>query len=252
MTGYVQGGDILLLILWKREHMKTKEKRKNIINWIKRAVCCCVALALLGTAVLLTGNWYVKRSAGKKILDMPQLDELTDVDCIMILGCGLRADGEPTRMLKDRLDQGIALYQAGVAPKLLVSGDHGRVQYDEVNKMKQYAVEHGVPSEDVFMDHAGFSTYESMYRARDVFQVERMVIVTQEYHLWRAVYDANALGIDAYGSSALKVRYGGQRLRDLREILARNKDLLYCMVKPKPTYLGEVIPVNGDGDVTND
>lgn len=111
-------------------------------------------------------------------------------------------------MLKDRLDQGIALYLNGAAPKLLMSGDHGRVKYDEVNRMKQYAIDQGVPSEDIFMDHAGFSTYESMYRSREVFQVERMIVVTQEYHLYRAVYDGNQLGVETYGIAAKKVRYG--------------------------------------------
>ena len=103
-------------------------------------------------------------------------------DCILVLGCGLRPDGEPTQMLKDRLDEAVALYKQGMAPKLLMSGDHGRVQYDEVNKMKEYAMAQGIPSEDIFMDHAGFSTYESAYRAKEIFQVQSMIVVTQQYH----------------------------------------------------------------------
>ncbi len=171
---------------------------------------------------------------------------------ILILGCGLRPDGEPTQMLKDRLDMGIDLYFSGAAPKILMSGDHGRVQYDEVNRMKRYAMDKGVPSQDIFMDHAGFSTYESMYRARDIFQVEKAIVVTQEYHLYRALYDGNCLGLELWGFPAKKIRYGGQRIRDAREILARNKDILYCILQPKPTYLGDAIPVSGDGDLTND
>lgn len=126
-------------------------------------------------------------------------------------------------MLHDRLQQGVALYQKEAAPKLLVSGDHGREEYDEVNAMKRFAEEQGVPSEDVFMDHAGFSTYESVYRARDIFQVRRMVIVTQEYHLSRALYIAKRLGIEAWGVPADPRTYSGQTARDLREILARVK-----------------------------
>lgn len=118
--------------------------------------------------------------------------------------------------------------------------------------MKEYAIERGIPSEDVFMDHAGFSTYESMYRAREIFQVERMVVVTQEYHLYRAIYNAEHMGIAALGVPARQVRYGGQRMRDIREVLARNKDIVACLVKLKPAYLGEVIPVSGDGNATND
>lgn len=211
-----------------------------------------LVLGILGAVCLAAGNGYVKKYSNPKILPTAAAAELSGMDCIMVLGCGLRPDGTPTQMLKDRLDQGIELYQSGAAPKLLMSGDHGRVKYDEVNTMKQYAIDQGVPSEDIFMDHAGFSTYESMYRSRDVFQVERMIVVTQEYHLYRAVYDGNRLGVDTYGVAARKVRYGGQRRRDLREILARNKDVLVCLWKLKPTYLGEAIPVSGNGNVTND
>lgn len=102
------------------------------------------------------------------------------------------------------------------------------------------------------MDHAGFSTYESMYRARDIFQVRRIVIVTQNYHMYRALYIAQAMGMDAYGVPSSAEQYGGQLGRDMRELLARPKDLLYTMIKPKPKYLGEAIPVSGNGNVTND
>jgi vancomycin permeability regulator SanA len=155
-------------------------------------------------------------------------------------------------MLRDRLERGVELYKQKSAPKLLMSGDHGQINYDEVNAMKQYAIENGVPSEDVFMDHAGFSTYETIYRARDVFDAKKVIIVTQEYHLYRALYIAKQLGVEAYGVSADLNRYAGQSMRDLREILARNKDFAKCIVKPKPTYLGEVISVSGNGDLTND
>lgn len=210
---------------------------------------------ILGFAGILAaglGNWYVKRESSRKIITGENTEELIEVDCILVLGCGLRADGSPTRMLADRLDKGIELYQAGIAKKLLMSGDHGRIEYDEVNQMKQYAIDRGIPSADIFMDHAGFSTYESMYRAKDIFQVTRMVVVTQDYHLNRAVYIGNRLGIDTFGIPARQIRYGGQRLRDLREVLARNKDFIICMLRPSPTYLGEVIPVSGNGDITND
>ena len=133
---------------------------------------------------------------------------------------------------------------------LLMSGDHSRETYDEVNAMKDYAVAAGVPSSDVFMDHAGFSTYESMYRARDVFEARRVIIVSQKYHLYRAVYDARALGLEAWGVAAEDIAYTGQWLRELREILARDKDVFYCWLKPQPTFLGEAIPVSGDGDAT--
>ena len=109
----------------------------------------------------------------------------------------------------------------------------------------------GVPSTNVFMDHAGFSTYESMYRARDVFCAERVIVVSQRYHLYRVVYDARALGLEAWGVAAEDIAYLGQTLRDVREILARNKDYFYCLFRPEPTFLGEAIPISGNGDLSN-
>ncbi len=232
--------------------MKIRISKKKIVKRIRAWFVCCLFLAAAGVLCLFIGNYYVKASVENRVLGQDGYEGVSGMDCILVLGCGLRPDGEPTQMLKDRLEAGIALYQAGAAPKLLMSGDHGRVQYDEVNRMKQYALERGVPSKDIFMDHAGFSTYESMYRARDVFQVKKAIVVTQEYHLYRALYDGKQLGLELWGYPARKVRYGGQRRRDLREIVARNKDILYCMLQPKPTYLGEAIPVSGDGDLTND
>ena len=155
-------------------------------------------------------------------------------------------------MLADRLRRGIELYQSGAAPKLLMSGDHGQKDYNEVKAMKLEAMDEGIPSEDIFMDHAGFSTYESIFRARDVFAADKIIIVTQEYHLYRALHIANALGVEAYGVAADYHTYVGQAYRELREILARNKDFATSILKPEPTYLGDVIPVSGDGNLTND
>jgi len=155
-------------------------------------------------------------------------------------------------MLFDRLMRGVELYGLGAAPKLLMSGDHGRKEYDEVAAMKQFAIDEGIPSEDVFMDHAGFSTYESIYRAKEIFQADRILIVTQEYHLYRALYIANQLGVEAYGVASDYHTYAGQLMRDFREMLARVKDCATCIFKPEPTYLGDAIPVFGDGNLTND
>ena len=118
--------------------------------------------------------------------------------------------------------------------------------------MKQYVLERGIPKEDVFLDHAGFSTYESVYRAKAIFQVERAIIVTQKYHLYRALFIAKQLGLETIGISALERRYVGQWGRDVREFLARNKDFFQAMLKPEPTFLGEVIPISGDGRLTHD
>ena len=116
--------------------------------------------------------------------------------------------------------------------------------------MKAVALENGVPSEDVFMDHAGFSTYESMYRAKEIFGADKIIIVTQSYHLYRALYIARSLGIEAYGVASDQHTYRGQLIRDAREAAARAKDLVYTVAKPLPTYLGEPISLSGDGNVT--
>ena len=155
-------------------------------------------------------------------------------------------------MLKERLDTGIAVYKAGLTDRMIMSGDHGRKDYDEVNAMKDYAVEQGVPAEHIFMDHAGFSTYESMYRAKEIFQVNRMIVVTQRYHLYRAVYDAKMMELDVKGIPCDTRIYSGDRYRKFREALARVKDAGYTLLKPEPTYLGDEIPVSGNGNITND
>lgn len=232
--------------------MKTETKQKTKKKLILTVLLVLAALALLGGAAALLINAHVKNTASRNILTPEQAAALEDVDCIIVLGCKVESDGTPSPMLHDRLQRGIELYQAGAAPKLLMSGDHGQTDYDEVNNMKQFALAAGVPSEDVFMDHAGFSTYESMYRARDVFQAKKVLIVTQEYHLYRAIYAAEALGLEAYGVSCDYRTYSGQTAREVREILARVKDFFTAVLQPKPTYLGDAIPIWGSGDLTND
>lgn len=221
-------------------------------RWSMSILKILVVIFLVGTAIMLGINFYVVRSAKDRLVTKGHTDSTIHADCILVLGAGIRADGSPTPMLKDRLDTAIEVYKSGAAPKLLMSGDHSREDYDEVQTMKDYAIDKGVPSEDIFMDHAGFSTYESLYRARDIFQAQNIVIVTQKYHLYRALYTAEALSLQALGVPADTKTYGGQTYRDLREILARNKDFLTSIYKPKPTYLGGTIPVNGNGNITND
>ena len=219
---------------------------------IRRIFAIFVCLCILGISAVTVINASVKWSTAQQILTPEEAAKLEDVDCILVLGCAVKEDGRPSDMLHDRLQRGVALYDLGAAPKLLMSGDHGRKEYDEVAAMKQFAVDAGIASSDIFMDHAGFSTYESIYRAKEIFQADRILIVTQEYHLYRALYIANCLGVDAYGVDADYRTYIGQTMRDLREVLARNKDFLTCIFKPEPTYLGDVIPIFGDGNLTND
>ena len=225
-----------------------ERKKKTLRRLLSIFLCLCI----LGLTTLAVINSIVKLSTGKQIISSEEAAKLEDVDCILVLGCFVKDDGRPSDMLHDRLTRGVELYDLGAAPKLLMSGDHGREEYDEVAAMKQFAIDAGIPSEDVFMDHAGFSTYESIYRAKEIFQADKILIVTQEYHLYRAIYIADQLGVEAYGVSSDYHTYVGQFMRDFREMLARVKDCATCIFKPEPTYLGEAIPIFGDGNITND
>ena len=218
---------------------------------MKKIFKILIVIAIISIILVLFINFYVVEMANKRMIKDNDYSSLKNVDCILILGAGIWGD-KPSPMLQDRLDEGVKLYKEGIASKIIMSGDHGREEYDEVNIMKEYAIEQGVPSEDIFMDHAGFSTYESIYRAKEIFDADNIVIVTQEYHLYRALYIADKLNINAYGVNSDPRKYSGQTFRELREILARNKDFINCIIKPEPTYLGESIPVIGDGDITND
>jgi vancomycin permeability regulator SanA len=221
-------------------------KKKKKALWIAAAV-----LVLLGLLLGLGPNLLIAASARSRIFT-PEEAASFGADCILVLGAGLLPDGSPSLMLGERIQTGVDLYKAGVSPKLLMSGDHSRADHDEVNAMKDAAMAQGVPSEDIFMDHAGFATYDSFYRAGAIFGVKKVVIVTQAYHLPRALWIARALGLEAVGVSCDTRRYAGQLYRDVREILARDKDFFKCIVRPLPRYLGEAIPIWGSGDATND
>ncbi len=218
---------------------------------MKKVMTYIIIILIIILLIVLAINLYVKQSTKKQIIENNDYSGLKDIDCIIILGAGIWGD-KPSPMLEDRLLEGISLYENNVSSKIIMSGDHGKEDYDEVNIMKNFAIEKGIPSENIFMDHAGFSSYESIYRAKEIFKAKKVVIVTQKYHLYRVLYIANKLGLDAYGVGADPRQYVGAMYRELREILARNKDFVKCIFKPEPTYLGDTIPVSGNGDVTND
>ncbi len=225
-------------------------KKHSLKHILLRLTALLLAAGLLLTAAVIGLNLYICRSASSYILTPEQAAQTEDADCILVLGCAVWANNTPSPMLADRLTRAVELYDAGAAPKIIVSGDHGREYYDEVNVMRSWCLDNGVPSEDLFMDHAGFSTYESVYRARDIFACRKVIIVTQQYHLYRAIYAARALGLDAWGVASDLRPYGGQLYRDGREVLARIKDFFYVLFDVQPTCLGDVIPVSGDGNVT--
>jgi len=207
-------------------------------------------LAAIGIALALGLNIYVMAVGKKGFIDPAQFDG--KVDCVIVPGARVWDGGTVSYMLRDRLDTAYQLYSSGAAAKILVSGDHGSSDYDEVNAMKEYLAELGVPEEDIFMDHAGFDTYSTMARAKRVFEVESCIVSTQEYHLYRAVYLAGKQRMEAYG--AVCDVYVSRRLPyyKLREMAARIKDVYYAeILKPDPVP-GEPIPITGDGRLTGD
>ena len=208
------------------------------------AIAFAVVLVFAGTnaaAILTTQDDIVDQQAAASF----------DADAIIVLGASVRPDGTPSGILQDRLDDGIALYFAGAAPKIIMSGDNGTESYNECWAMKRYAVSQGVPSEDVFCDHAGFSTYETMYRARHVFGAERIVVATQTYHLYRALYDAQGVGMEAIGVPSDYGEYANQSWYDIREVFARTKDFFQVLFSVPSTFVGDPISLDQSGDVTD-
>ncbi len=154
-----------------------------------------------------------------------------EYDCILVLGAGVRADGTPSNMLEDRLRAAIALYQSGVSDVVLLSGDNSGEDYDEVSAMERYCLQNGVPAEAIVRDDSGFSTFESVYNSVKTLGYRDIIIVTQEYHLYRAIYAANKMGADADGFSSDYRTYHLQFKRDIREYIARCKDFFKANIE---------------------
>ncbi|MDN5314520.1 MAG: SanA protein [Clostridiales bacterium] len=231
--------------------MLNNEKLQNIMKLAKALLLIFAVLVVLAVIVVAIINLHVKAKTSDRVYVVSTVPR-DNYDAALVLGCGVYNNEYPSPLLRERLDAAVELFHEGVVNKLIMSGDHGQDNYNEVAVMKQYAIDEGVPSEAIFMDHAGFSTYESVFRARDIFMADSVLIVSQEYHVYRALYVAEALGLEAYAVSADKTRLSGQTARDLREILARNKDFIFSIIKPEPTYLGEPISLDQSGDITND
>ncbi|MCI8609993.1 MAG: DUF218 domain-containing protein [Firmicutes bacterium] len=236
------------------------------MNRVKRIVLrlfvVCIVLGILGVMTVFIVSNVVKNNTKDDILYIVRGEvefnpvsrdslQAFDADCIMVLGAGIKDSETPSDMLRDRLDVGIALYKAGLAPKLLLTGDNGQVSHNEIHVMLNYAKAAGVPEEDLFCDHAGFSTYDSMHRASSIFQAERIIVVTQEYHQYRALYIGEKLGLTVVGVGSDQRSYFGDSMREMREMLARFKDFFKVMVKSEPVLGGEAIPISGSGLISH-
>jgi len=200
-------------------------------------------LLVAGVAVFLAANFVVVLSTYAYIREMP--DGEPKHDAVIVLGAAVRENGSLSPTLKNRVDTALALYQRGVGKKLLITGDNKTVDYNEVSPVRTYLLELGVPPEDIFLDYAGFDTYDSMYRARSIFEVRSATIVTQSYHVPRAVFLGRSLGIDAYG---FRANGGNGGLKNkVRELAANIKAMGNVLLLSNPEYLGAKIPITGDG-----
>ena len=202
-------------------------------------------IILINLVIILSTNKYVYQ----------ENDTIPSKHTALILGAKTY-NGYLSSVLKDRVDAGISLVRKNQAKVLLLSGDHGRIEYDEVNNMKQYVLKMypDLENRNIFLDHAGFDTYDSIVRAKEIFCVDSVIIVTQSFHINRALYIARSIGIDAIGLSLSESAYD-QKTRLIwisREILARIKAFFDVLIKSKPKFLGEKIPVSGDGRLSWD
>jgi len=206
-------------------------------------------LSALLVFVVATNIW-VLASVPPLVYEKP--GDVPKLEAALILGARVFSDGRMSHMMQDRADAGLELYRAGKVRKIIMSGDHGTKTYDEVNTVKNYLLSQGVAAQDLFLDHAGFDTYDSLYRARDIFGVYSLVVVTQKFHLPRALYIGRSLGLEVYGYPADKRQYQGMFWNETREVAARTKAFLDVSLGAKPKFLGEKIPVEGNSALSWD
>ena len=223
---------------------------RSVFGILMRGLLALVILAVLAMGIP-NAFMFLQNVGDIKSADTAETDaDSFDADAIMVLGASVRADGSPSPILKDRLDTAIDLYKRGVAPKLIMSGDNSDTHYNEVMNMCAYAIEQGVSKDDIFCDHAGIKTYDSMYRARYVFQAKRLVLVTNEYHLYRSMFLCKSFGIDAWGVSSDKGSYTDMAYYEEREFMARVKDFCGVILNVEPATYSGTVSLEGSGTVT--
>lgn len=216
----------------------------RVIHILLVLTSSCIKIILpLGLFVVIL-NMYVNKTTGGVLYS--DYSHVPASQTALVLGARVYSDGRLSAILEDRVLTALDLYRQGKVKKFLLSADHSRICYDETNAMKNYLLEKGVPKEDIFLDHAGFKTYDSIYRSREIFEVDSMIIVTQKYHLPRALYMADNLGVNAVGFAADRQPYMYMRHYKIREVFANVKAFAFLLFKLKPTYLGEKIPITGN------
>jgi len=217
---------------------------REVDGFMKRALRIALSLVLVSVAALVGINIYVLAATAPFIFD--EAKDVPRAYAVLVPGAFAYRDGRLSHVLYDRVQRAQDLYRAGTVKRFLLSGDHGRKTYNEVNIMKSHLMKRGVPGADIFTDHAGFITYDSIVRAKRVFQVRDMVVVTQRYHLPRAVYIARTNGIDAYGLAADRRTYRAILWYRVREFVAVGKAFVWLLIDKRPRFLGTPIPITGD------
>lgn len=220
---------------------------------MKKLLIIIISIISILIIIAFSINFYILIKYDKNIISEKEVSKLKDIDCILVLGAGVKSDGRPSDMLRDRLIESSNIYQNSAIHKIIVSGDHSSDTYDEVFVMKDYLINKlNIESNDIYKDHYGIATYDSIYRAKEVYSCKKMIIVTQKYHLYRSLYLADKIGIDAYGVSASLEPYRGQLWREIREVLARDKDFVKGLILPTPKFKIEALPASATGDDTNE
>jgi SanA protein len=220
-------------------------------KWVKNVIGVAFAMSVFLIVLVSVVTIHIQNFAKPYIVNTESKDKPTCYTAI-VLGASVHRDGSLSTVLLDRVNSALELYKSGKVKRFLLSGDHGQTDYDEVNTMKNYLIKEGVDSADIFLDHAGFDTYSSMVRAKEVFKVDSLYIVTQQYHLYRAVYIARKIGLNAYGYVADKRNYTAIIKYTLREWLANVKSWIWVNTNHKPIYLGDPIPITGDSKASWD
>ena len=202
---------------------------------------------LLGAVTL----WTLYPRYNAIIYTQENLNEVPARRLALVFGAGYWPSGALSDVLRDRLDAAIELYEAGLVEKLLFSGDNRVEDYNEPARMQQYALAQGVPEEDIVLDFAGRRTYDTCYRARDIFMVDDLILVTQRYHLPRALATCRGLGLSAIGYAADRTPYVHIRWYQLREVPALWRSWLDVYLLHTEPVLGEPLPIFPVNDSTN-
>lgn len=200
------------------------------------AIACIIVVGGVNAWVALSTKADVR-----SLDEMLVRDPSERADCIVVLGASVYADGSLSPILENRVDAAIELYNQGLASTIIMSGDGREANYDEPSAMKRYAVERGVPAADVCCDPGGYHTYDTMWRVANVYRAESCLVVTQEYHLYRAVFDAHGVGLDAVGVVSDEGTYEDQLWYDMREIAGRVQDCGQVLIGAVPDNPGTAI-----------